>query len=101
MRILPLALSLALATPLVAQEMTDEERTAFRAEIRTYLLENPEVLMEAIGVLEARQQAEAVAADVAMAQANANLQTRLPGSRRIDHGRWKYPLHYQRIPNPW
>lgn len=40
--------------------MSDAERDAFRAEVRAYLLENPEVLMEAIGVLEARQaQAEA------------------------------------------
>ncbi len=42
--------------------MTPAEREAFRAEVRAYLLENPEVLQEAIAVLEARQaevQAEA------------------------------------------
>ncbi|MCR8723435.1 DsbA family protein [Frigidibacter sp. ROC022] len=44
--------------------MTDSERDAFRSEIRAYLLENPEVLMEAIGVLEARRQDEQLAADV-------------------------------------
>ena len=41
--------------------MTDAERESFRAEIRTYLLENPEVLMEAIAVLEERRAAEAQA----------------------------------------
>ena len=66
-----IALSLALAaTPLAAQEMTDAEREAFRAEVRTYLLENPEVIMEAVGVLEERDRAAQAAADVAMAQEN-------------------------------
>lgn len=36
-------------------DMSDTERDTFRSEVRQYLLENPEVLMEAIGVLEARQ----------------------------------------------
>jgi protein-disulfide isomerase len=45
------------------EAMTPEERAAFRAEIRAYLLENPEVLMEAIGVLEAREQAARAAGD--------------------------------------
>jgi len=53
--------------------MTDAERAAFRAEIRSYLLENPEVLMEAIGVLEQREQAAKANNDVAMAQNNAAL----------------------------
>ena len=46
--------------------MTEAEREAFRAEIRDYLLENPEVLMEAIGVLEERQQTQQAEADAAM-----------------------------------
>lgn len=37
-------------------DMTDEERGNFRAEVRAYLLDNPEVLMEAIKILEDRQQ---------------------------------------------
>ncbi|MEL7152002.1 MAG: DsbA family protein [Pseudomonadota bacterium] len=41
--------------------MSEAEREAFRSEIRSYLMENPEVLMEAIGVLEERRAAEAVA----------------------------------------
>lgn len=45
-----------LAAPAAAQEaMTDAEREAFRAEVRAYLMENPEVLIEAIGVLEERK----------------------------------------------
>jgi len=72
MRFLPFALTLALATPLAAQDMTDAERMAFRAEVRAYLLENPEVLMEAISVLEAKEQAQAAAADVELARANAD-----------------------------
>ncbi|NUB43083.1 DsbA family protein [Fertoebacter nigrum] len=66
------ALALPLSFPLAAQEMTDDERTAFRAEVRAYLLENPEVLMEAIGVLEQRQAAEQVNADAQMLQSNAD-----------------------------
>lgn len=72
MRLLPIALTLALATPLAAQDISDAERDAFRAEVRAYLLDNPEVIMEAIGVLEARQQALAAAADVEMARLNAD-----------------------------
>jgi len=65
MKTLALAASLALvAAPLAAQgigDMTDAERSTFRTEVRDYLLENPEVLIEAISVLEERQaQAEAV-----------------------------------------
>lgn len=41
--------------------MTEQERDMFRAEIREYLLENPEVLMEAIAVLEQRRAEEAAA----------------------------------------
>jgi protein-disulfide isomerase len=51
--------------------MTDAERSAFRAEVRAYLLENPEVLMEAIGILEDRRDAADAAGDVALVQANA------------------------------
>ena len=53
------ALSLGLAAPASALDlsaMSEAERTAFGAAVRGYLLENPEVLMEAIGVLEQRQE---------------------------------------------
>lgn len=39
--------------------MTDQERAAFREEIRAYLMENPEVIMEAVDVLRAREEAAA------------------------------------------
>ena len=65
---LTLALAAALfALPVSAQgieDMTDAERDAFRAEVRDYLMENPEVLMEAIAVLEERQAAEGAARDL-------------------------------------
>ncbi|WP_050523814.1 DsbA family protein [Pseudorhodobacter wandonensis] len=67
------ALALALASPVLAQsKMTDAERTDFRAEVRAYLMENPEVLMEAIGVLEERRNADAAANDVALLATNAD-----------------------------
>ncbi|MBT0956423.1 thioredoxin domain-containing protein [Alphaproteobacteria bacterium KMM 3653] len=61
--------------PLSAQssdltELDAAERQAFRAEVRAYLLENPEVLMEAIAVLEQRETAQQANADVALIAAN-------------------------------
>lgn len=53
-------------------DMNDDERDTFRAEVRAYLLENPEVLMEAIAVLEQRQQQEQTSNDGAMIAANAD-----------------------------
>jgi protein-disulfide isomerase len=52
------------------QAMTEAERAAFRAEVKAYLLENPEVIMEAIGILQARQDAAAGAEDLALVQAH-------------------------------
>lgn len=57
------ALGLA-ASPALAfdiESMSEAERDIFRAEIRDYLMENPEVLMEAIAVLEERRAAQAAA----------------------------------------
>lgn len=59
------------AAALDLEAMTQAERDAFRAEIRDYLLENPEVLMEAIGVLEAREAAAQANADRDLARINA------------------------------
>jgi protein-disulfide isomerase len=67
-----LALIGALCGPALAQDMTDAEREAFRAEVRAYLLENPEVLMEAIDVLESRQADAARERDVALVMSNAD-----------------------------
>ena len=58
------ALLLASLLPGQAEEMTPAERLAFRAEVRAYLLEHPEVLTEAIAILEDRQAADAAALDV-------------------------------------
>lgn len=66
--------ALLLATPAAAFDpaaMSDAEREAFRAEIRTYLIENPEVLMEAIAALEAKQAQAQVAEDSNLVLANA------------------------------
>jgi len=51
-------------------DMTEVERDEFRAEVRAYLLDSPEVLMEAIQVLEQRQQQDAAATDDALVAAN-------------------------------
>lgn len=55
-------LSCAAALPASA-EMTAAEREAFRAEVRAYLLENPEVLLEAMNELERREQVAAAERD--------------------------------------
>ena len=70
-----LALTCALALPAAATDLdnlTDSERDAFRAEVRSYLLDNPEVLMEAIAVLEQRQAEAEVERDAMAVAANAD-----------------------------
>lgn len=67
-----LAALLMSVTPVVAQDMTDAERDTFRAEVRAYLLENPEVLMEAIAVLENRQAEAEANRDNRLADLNAD-----------------------------
>lgn len=60
------ALTLATALPVMAEgltNMTDAEREVFRAEVRAYLLDNPEVLIEVMNELELRDQAAAAARD--------------------------------------
>ncbi|TCM84716.1 DsbA family protein [Rhodovulum steppense] len=67
-------LSLGLALPAQAFDlaaMSEAERELFRAEVRSYLMENPEVLMEAIGVLEQRQAEAQTANDEALVRVNA------------------------------
>ncbi|NDR56446.1 DsbA family protein [Aliiruegeria sabulilitoris] len=67
-----LAAGLALpASALDLNAMNDAEREAFRAEVRDYLLENPEIIMEAVAVLEQRQEDAQAANDVSLVQANA------------------------------
>jgi protein-disulfide isomerase len=68
----PIILAAALAiTPFAAiaqQDMSEAERAAFRAEVKAYLMDNPEVIMEAIEVLQARQDASEGAEDLALVQ---------------------------------
>ena len=69
------ALCLALATPAAALDltaMTEPERKAFGEAVRSYLLENPEVLMEAIAVLEQQREQQGAARDLAMLRDNAD-----------------------------
>ena len=68
-----LALLAAPAAALDLDAMTEAERDAFGAEVRAYLLDNPEVLMEAIGVLEAREAEAQAAAAAALLRDNAAL----------------------------
>jgi protein-disulfide isomerase len=73
-----LAVAFAMPAPAPAQEqsrpglsdMTEAEREALRIEVRAYLLEHPEVLMEAIQILEARRDANAQADDIVAIAAN-------------------------------
>lgn len=72
------ALSLVLAASLAPaagasdlDALSDAERAAFGAEVRRYLLENPEVLVEAIAVLERRQQQAQAVGEETMIATNA------------------------------
>lgn len=69
------ALSLtALTAPAQAFDvtnMTPDERSALHAEIRSYLLDNPEIIMEAVGVLEQRQAEAQAMGDVDLVRVNA------------------------------
>lgn len=52
-------------------QMTDADRTAFRAEVRSYLMDNPEVILEAYQVYEQRQAAAQAAVEEQMLAAYA------------------------------
>tara|TARA_Y100000385_G_scaffold161262_1_gene167304 strand:- start:48 stop:803 length:756 start_codon:yes stop_codon:yes gene_type:complete len=63
------ALITALALPAASNDvdkMTSGERTIFRNEIRSYLMENPEVLLEAMQVLRDREAQQEASRDVEM-----------------------------------
>ena len=66
-----LALSTSLVAPPVLAEMTDEERNALREEIRAYLLEHPEVLVEAMNELQLREDQAAAQRDLMLLADNA------------------------------
>ena len=52
--------------------MSEPERSALRDEIRAYLLDNPEVIMEAVAILEQRQAEAQAMGDVEMVRANSD-----------------------------
>lgn len=54
------------AIPATAQEFTREQKLAIDGQIREYLLANPEIIIEAMQVLEARRERDERAADGAM-----------------------------------
>lgn len=69
-----LALGIALAAPAMAFDITsmsDAERDTFRSEVRSYLLENPEIIIEAVNALEAREAEQAAVDDRTMVEVNA------------------------------
>jgi protein-disulfide isomerase len=76
MRLVPLAIALisfaTTAVPLDLDNLTDDERAALGSEIRSYLLENPDILQELVDALEAKQAAEQADADSALIAANAD-----------------------------
>lgn len=53
------------------QNMSAEERAIFREEVRAYLMDQPQVIMEAVNQLEARQQQDAAQADLILVSDNA------------------------------
>lgn len=64
-----------LASGAFAQElkpMTDEERALFRAEVRAYLFENPEVIMQAVEILQNREAENQAQADIDLVTENAD-----------------------------
>jgi protein-disulfide isomerase len=68
---LVLALSCAVPARADLTDMTPAERESFRAEVKAYLLENPEVLIEAMDVLTARQAELEAQNDAALLQKHA------------------------------
>lgn len=72
--------ALMMTSTVALAEMTPAEREAFRAEVRAFLLEEPEVLVEAMDVLQGQQESQAAQRDLAMLRDNADLIYRDPNS---------------------
>ncbi|MFC6642687.1 DsbA family protein [Sulfitobacter profundi] len=53
-------------------ELTDAERAQFRAEVRAYLMENPEVILQAVEQMQNRQAEAQMQADFDLVTANAD-----------------------------
>ena len=68
------ALIVALSAPAQAfdmTQMTEEERTIFREEVRAFLMDDPQVIMDAVAMLEQRQQAAQAQSDLSLVSDNA------------------------------
>ncbi len=73
--VLALGLTIGTLNPAAAFDidaMSDAERAAFRAEIRAYLLDKPEVLLEAFDILDERQAAAEAQAESQIIAANSD-----------------------------
>ena len=68
---LALLATLSTASAFDIKNMTDEERAAFRDAVRSYLLDNPEVIFEAAAIYEERQAAEQASNDQQLIALNA------------------------------
>ena len=74
-RLIAPALAIALAVPATAMDLkalSDEERALFRAEVRAYLMDNPQVIMEAVELLQAREAEAQAQADLTLVADNAD-----------------------------
>ncbi len=73
--VLALAATLTATTALAGGlgEMTADERTAFQAEVKAYLLENPEVIVEAMTELQTREDQAAADRDLQMLADNKDI----------------------------
>ncbi|MFN3954923.1 MAG: DsbA family protein [Pararhodobacter sp.] len=71
---LGISLGVFLAPPVAAQDdsMSDAARAALRAEIRAYLLDNPEVIFEAVAEYERRTMAQQADMDATLIEINAD-----------------------------
>lgn len=70
--LLALGLSATSAMAFDIDSLSEAERSAFRAEIRSYLLENPEVIMEAVAILRERDEQNKAKDDLALVADNAD-----------------------------
>ena len=73
-RLIAPACAALIALPAAAadlKEFTEEERAQFRAEVRAYLMDNPEVIMEAVELLQTREAEAQTQADLDLVSDNA------------------------------
>jgi protein-disulfide isomerase len=72
-RLFATAFAATLALPAMAMDLnklSDDERAQFRAEVRAYLMDNPEVIMEAVELLQTREAEQAAQADLTLVADN-------------------------------